>query len=283
MTGRTNIVRFIRGHAPPFHGVGVTPIKPSAQVQRTYSFIEKSPTFFLLDNVKNIYYNKIRKKGENVNSIQQQKLNWVKNGSPLENLGICEKYQQELDGISPSKREEYSQKVYLQAMRKFVKLKNLCEEKQHQLEELIENFTKNEENNIFLKNNLFAFNGFVFLTDEKYFYGVEPKFTKEQKIYFDNAYDILQQLDNLAVTFCKMKNEKTLMEYITNQNKLLCSAKQFQKEYKMPAGEIPFINKEYSSIYRSIYKNLDTYLQNLDAFAVKTWKQSLQNAQDIQK
>lgn len=218
-----------------------------------------------------------------MDSIQQQKLNWVKNGSPFEKLGICEKYQEELDGINPNKREEYSQKVYLQATQKFVKLKNLCEEKQHQLEKLIEIFAKNKENNIFQKNNLFAFNGFVFLTDSKYFYGVEPEYAKTQKKYFDNAQSILQEIDNLVITFCKMKNEKTLMEFITNQNKLLCSAKQFQKEYKMPMSEIPFINKEYSSIYKSIYKNLDTYLENLDNFAVKTWKQSLQNAQDIQK
>ena len=211
-------------------------------------------------------------------SVQQQKYNWLYNGSTQANKGICERYQSIIDDLPNAKRKDYAKKILQRVNKHKQNLENLFIQKQKQLEKLFNEFTLNEDNNIFTRNGIIAFNGFCFLSDSKGFVGLEPKYSKEDEKYYENAQDILQEIDNFVVLLCELKKTNMLGKYILqDRNENLASATQFQQEYKMLAKDIPFIHSEYSSIYRSILRNFDNYVEQLDLFAVKTFEKQLTN------
>lgn len=209
--------------------------------------------------------------------IQTQKLNWIFNGRPQEIKGICERYQQNLDNVSKNAqtRINYSKKALAKTVNHIEKLKHACIYQQHRMEALIEEFSQDTENNIWISDDLMKFNGFSFLTENRGFVGQSPKLTKEMEPYYYKAQPILQEIDNFVILLCELKKANMLYDYITvDKNINLSSAKQFQKEYKLAYSKVPFIKSEYSSIYKSIFKNLDRYVANLDLFAVKSFEES---------
>lgn len=213
-----------------------------------------------------------------MNSIQQQKYNWLYNGSTKSNKGICERYQSEIDNLPNAKRKDYANKILQRVKEHTNNLEALFVQKQKQLEKLFNEFTLNEKNNIFPRNGIMSFNGFCFLTDSQGFAGLNPKYSEDGKEYFENAQDILQEIDNFVVLLCELKKTNMLEKYILqDKNENLASATIFQNEYKMLAKNIPFIHSEYSPIYRSILRNFDVYVAHLDAFAVKTFEKQLSN------
>lgn len=209
--------------------------------------------------------------------IQTQKLNWIFNGRPQETMGICERYQQNLDNVSKNHqtRINYSKKTLARTVHHIEKLKQTCVQQQYILENLISEFSLDRDNNIWISDDLIKFNGFSFLTENRGFIGQNPKLTKEMEPYYYKAQPILQEIDNFVILLCELKKANMLYDYITaDKNINLSSAKQFQKEYKLAYFKVPFIKSEYSSIYKSIFKNFDRYLANLDLFAVKNFEKS---------
>ena len=208
--------------------------------------------------------------------IKEQKLNWLFNGHPQECLGICERYQQAIDKISGGEnRLEYSKQILQKARQQIIKWKNICKNQQILMENSIAEFTKNEDNNIWTDKGIYVFNGFKFLPNSSEFYGLKPKYTKQQEKDFENAEEVLSQINDFVVILCQLRNWCMLYDYIKlDKNKNPVSAKQYQNEYKMLYSRIPFIKGEYALIYKSIYKNIDKYIENLTPFAVREFERS---------
>ena len=188
--------------------------------------------------------------------IKEQKLNWLFNGHPQECLGICERYQQAIDKISGGEnRLEYSKQILQKARQQIIKWKNIC---------------KNQQ--ILMENSLAELK---FLPNGSEFYGLKPKYTKQQEKDFENAEEVLSQINDFVVILCQLRNWCMLYDYIKlDKNKNPVSAKQYQNEYKMLYSRIPFIKGEYALIYKSIYKNIDKYIENLTPFAVREFERS---------
>lgn len=216
--------------------------------------------------------------------IKEQRLNWLFNGHPQESFGICERYQQSIDKISGGEnRLEYSKQTLQKARQQIIKWKHICENQQSSMEKSFAEFTKNENNNIWTENNLYVFNGFKFRSNGSEFFGVKPKYSPEQKKDFENAEEVLTQIDNFIVAVCQLRNWFMLYDYIKlDKNKNPVSAKQFQKEYELAYARVPFIKAEYSPIFRSVYKNMDEYIEHLTPFAVREFERS-ENGEVITK
>ena len=208
--------------------------------------------------------------------IREQKLNWLFNGHPQECLGICERYQQEIDNISGGEnRLEYSKQTLQKARQQIIKWKHICENQQSSMEKSLATFTENELNNIWIENNLYVFNGFKFLSNGSEFLGMRPKYSQEQKKDFENAEEVLTYIDNYVVALCQLKNWFMLYDYIKlDKNKNPVSAKQFQKEYELIRTRVPFARGEYSPIIRSIFNNIGEYIEHLTPFAVREFERS---------
>lgn len=212
-----------------------------------------------------------------VTSIKEQKLNWLFNGHPQERMGICEKYQQNVDNVSQNSqtRINYGKKALKHAQQELEKWEKIFKKQQLLMENSISSFINSEDGNIWIVDNLYVFNGFKHLSGKADFYGANPIFSEDQIPYYEKAEPILKEIDELVVILCQIKKWNMLCDYIKldkNQNPV--SARQFQKEYKMLYSKIPFIKGEYSLIYKSIYKNIMEYIEHLSPFAVREYERS---------
>lgn len=211
-----------------------------------------------------------------VTSAKEQKRNWLFNGHPQEIRGICEKYQEKLDNISDNnKRFSYAKETFIVAQEQIKKWKFICSKQQATMERIIDNFSKDKDCNIWESDNLYVFNGYKFLTDKSKYYRANSTPTKEQEMAYEKAEDVLVSLENFVVALCQLRNWYMLYDYIiTDRNQNPVSAKQFQKEHKMSPMRIPFIKGEYTPIYRSVYKNIEQYVDHLSLFAINEFERS---------